>query len=175
MNINKTHYKILSDVKKVYLNMSTLEILEKLNIAFKAPTVEDDMTGISVKYTKLDKLYKVKYIHSRDKQMQPQTFDRYHYLLDVGEDEKGTYIEYVMVYDKLYNPLTRLVYILAVCAVIAYLYYQYINNNMSSTSAIILSGILIASVALVFKRVKESEEKCKNAEPLLEKLIKDLE
>ncbi len=175
MNINKTHYKILSDVKKEYLNMSTLEIREKLNIAFKTPTVEDDMTGISGKYIKLDKLYKVKYIHSRDKQMQPQTFDRYHYLLDVGEDENGAYVEYVMVYDKFYNPLTRLVYILAVCAVITYLHFQYVNSNLSNVSAITLSVVLVASIALVFKKSKESAEKCKGAETLLENLLKDLE
>lgn len=175
MNINKTHYKVLSETKKIYLDMTTLEIRQKLNVAFKTPTAEDDMTGISGKFVKLDKLYKVKYIHSRDKQMQPQTFDRYHYLLDVGEDEKGAYVEYVMVYDKLYNPLTRLVYIFAVCAVIAYLYFQYINNNMSSASAILLSSLLVASIALVFKKTNESEEKCKNAEIFIENLLKELE
>jgi|GEM_PF-6673839 len=175
MNINKTHYKILNETKKIYFNMSTLEIREKLNRCFKTPTIEEDMTGISGKFAKIDKLYKVKYIHSRDKQMQPQTFDRYHYLLDVGEDEKGSYIEYAMVYDKLYDPLIRFVYIFAVFAVIAYLYYQYIHNNISNVSAIALSALIIASVTLVFKKSKENADKCKSAEVLLENLLKDLE
>ena len=43
--------------------MSTVEIREKLNLSFKTPTVEDDMTGIFGKYDKLDKMYKVKYIY----------------------------------------------------------------------------------------------------------------
>ena len=91
-------------------------------MAFKTPTAEDDMTGIFSKYNKLDKMYKLKYIYVRNNQLQPQTFDRYHYLVDVGEDEKGTYVEYALVYDRLFDPLIRLVYILAACAIIAYLF-----------------------------------------------------
>lgn len=174
MEINKIHYKQLNEPKKIYLNIPTVKIREKLNVAFKNPTCEDDMTGIFGKYAKLDKMYKVKYIHTRNKQLQPETFDRYHYLLDVGEDENGTYIEYAMVYDKLYDPLIRLVYVLAVCAVLAYLYYMYSQEAMSATSAGILGIIVTASVALVFKKSKETENECKKAEELLKKLIAEI-
>lgn len=174
MNINKTHYKILSETKKIYLDMTTLEIREKLNFAFKNPTAEDDMTGIFGKYYKLDKMYKLKYIYTRNKQLQPMTFDRYHYLVDIGEDEKGSYIEYLMVYDKLFDPLIRLVYILAVCAIIAYLFYLYKNNVMEKFSAGFMSILIALSTALVFKKAKESEEECKKAEKLFQKLVSEL-
>ena len=52
MEINKTHYKVLGESKKIHVNMTTLEAREKLNIAFKNPTAEDDMTGIFGKYSK---------------------------------------------------------------------------------------------------------------------------
>ncbi len=174
MEINNVHYKVLSEPQKIYLNMPTVKIREKLNVAFKNPTAEEDMTGIFGKYAKLDKLYKVKYIHSRNKQLQPETFDRYHYLLDVGEDENGAYVEYVMVYDKLYDPLIRLVYILAVCAVLAYLYYMYSQKVMTSLSAGVLGVIIAATVILVFKKSKESAEECKKAEILLKNLIAEM-
>ena len=83
MNINKIHYKQLDDVKKIYFNMSSLELREFLNKKFKAPTAEDDMTGIFGKYYKGEKIYKVKYIYTRNNQLQPQTYDRYYYLLDI--------------------------------------------------------------------------------------------
>lgn len=174
MEINKTHYKQLTEPQKIYLDIPTVKIREKLNAAFKNPTAEDDMTGIFGKYAKLDKLYKVKYIHSRNKQLQPETFDRYHYLLDVGEDENGSYVEYVMVYDKLYDPLIRLVYILAVCAVLAYLYYMYSKKLMTALSAGVLGVIIAATVVLVFKKSKESAEECKKAEILLKNLIAEM-
>lgn len=174
MEVNKIHYKVLSEPQKIYLDMSTVKIREKLNVAFKSPTAEEDMTGIFGKYAKLEKLYKVKYIHSRNNQLQPQTFDRYHYLLDIGEDEKGAYIEYAMVYDKLYDPLIRIVYVIAVCAVLAYLYYLYSQKAMQSFSAITLGVIVTASVVLVFKKSKENKEECKKAEELLKKLIKEM-
>ena len=157
MNINKTHYKVLSEPKKIYLDMSTLEIRQNLNVAFKNPTAEDDLTGIFGKFYKLDKMYKVKYIYARNKQLQPMTFERYHYLLDVGEDSQGSYIEYAMVYDKLYDPLIRLTYILAVFGILAYLFYLYKLNAMSVFSAGILGLIIVASVGLVFKKSKETK------------------
>lgn len=174
MEINKFHYKQLSEPQKIYLDLPSVKIRGKLNIAFKNPSAEDDMTGIFGKYSKLDKMYKVKYIHSRNNQLQPQTFDRYHYLLDIGEDENGSYIEYVMVYDRLYDPLIRFVYILAVCVVLAYLYYLYAENVMTSMSAGLLGVIVAATVALVFKKPKENAEECKKAEDLLKKLIEEL-
>ena len=174
MEINKIHYKQLSESKKIYIDASTLKIREKLNIAFKSPTAEDDMTGIFGKYYKLDKLYKVKYIYTRNKQLQPMTFDRYHYLLDVGQDENGSYIEYAMVYDKLYDPLIRLVYILAVCAVLGYLFYAQSLGAMNKMSAVVLGLIVTTSIILVFKKSKESVEECQKAEILLKNLISDI-
>ena len=152
MNINKTHYKVLSETKKVYLDKTTLEIRKRLNALLKTPTAEEDLTGIYGKFYKLDKMYKVKYIYTRNKQLQPMTFERYHYLVDIGEDEKGSYIEYAMVYDKLYDPLIRLVYILAVLGILGYLMYSYKLGAMSIFSAGVLGTIIVASVALVFKK-----------------------
>ncbi len=174
MNINETHYKVLSEPKKVYLDMSTLEIRQKLNTAFKTPTAEEDMTGIFGKFYKLDKMYKLKYIYKRNNQLQPMTFDRYHYLVDIGEDEQGAYIEYVMVYDKLYDPLIRLVYVLAVCAVLAYLFYLYKKQVMGMTSASVLGALVALSTTLVFKKAKESAEECTKAEVLFEKIIEEM-
>lgn len=174
MNINKTHYKVLSEPQKVYLDLTTLEIRQKLNVAFKSPTAEEDMTGIFGKFYKLDKMYKVKYIYTRNKQLQPQTFDRYHYLADVGEDEKGAYIEYAMVYDKLYDPLIRLVYIVAVLAVLGYLFYSYKAGAMNIFTSGVLGVVVFASVFLVFKKSKESAEECKKAEALFKKLVSEL-
>lgn len=175
MQINKIHYKRLSEIKKIYVNASTLKIREKLNSAFRNPTAEDDMTGILGKFYNLDKVYKVKYIHARNKQLQPMTFDRYHYLLDVGQDDGGSYIEYAMVYDRLYDPLIRLVYILAVCAVVGYLYYAQSLGAMNKMSALVLGGIVVASVALVFKKSKETQEECQKAEIMLQRLIEEID
>lgn len=174
MNINKTHYKVLSEPEKVYLDMSTLEIRQKLNMAFKNPTAEDDLTGIFGKFHNFDKMYKVKYIYTRNKQLQPMTFERYHYLLDVGEDSQGSYIEYAIVYDKLYDPVIRLVYILAVCAVIVYLFYNYKVGVMNAFSAGVLGALIASSVILVFKKGKETQEDCLKAEKLLLNLIKEM-
>ena len=175
MQINKIHYKQLSEIKKIYINASTLKIREKLNSAFRNPTAENDMTGIFGKFYNLDKVYKVKYIHARNKQLQPMTFDRYHYLLDVGQDDGGAYIEYAMVYDRLYDPLIRLVYILAVCAVVGYLYYAQSLGAMNKMSAFVLGGIVVASVALVFKKSKETQEECQKAEIMLQRLIEEID
>lgn len=174
MEINKLHYKQLSETKKIYIDATTLKIREKLNIAFKNPTAEDDMTGIFGKYYKLDKMYKVKYIYTRNKQLQPMTFDRYHYLLDVGEDQNGSYVEYAMVYDKLYDPLIRVVYIVAVFAILAYLLYSYKLGAMSIFSAGVLGAIVVSSIVLVFKKSKESQEECQKAEILFKNLISEI-
>ena len=174
MEINKIHYKVLKESEKIYLDMSTVEIREKLNLSFKTPTVEDDMTGIFGKYDKLDKMYKVKYIYTRNNQLQPQTFDRYHFLVDIGEDEKGAYIEYTMVYDKLVDPLIRLVYVIAVCAIIAYLFYLTNNGAMQKTSTMVMSAIIALSSVLVFKKSRETKEECEKAEVLFKKLIDEI-
>ena len=174
MEINKIHYKVLKESEKIYLDMSTVEIREKLNLSFKTPTVEDDMTGIFGKYDKLDKMYKVKYIYTRNNQLQPQTFDRYHFLVDIGEDENGAYIEYTMVYDKLVDPLIRLVYVIAVCAIIAYLFYLTNNGAMQKTSTMVMSAIIALSSVLVFKKSRETKEECEKAENLFKKLIDEI-
>ncbi len=175
MEINKIHYNTLSEPKKIYFNMSTLSLREKLNAAFKNPTAEEDLTGIFGKYYKLDKMYKLKYIHTRNKQLQPQTYERYYYLVDIGEDDRGTFVEYAMVYDKLYDPIIRLVYIIAVCAVLVYLYYSYINKAMSGFSASVLGVLVSFSAVLVFKKVRESEYECKKAEKLFLNLLEEME
>lgn len=175
MKINKLHYKVLKEPEKIYIDMSTIEIRENLNMAFKTPTAEDDMTGIFGKYNKLDKMYKLKYIYTRNNQLQPQTFDRYHYLVDIGEDEKGTYVEYAMVYDRLFDPLIRLVYIIAVCAIIAYLFYLYKNNAMQKITTMGMSIIIALSSILVFKKSKETREECEKAEVLFKKLLNEIE
>ena len=175
METNKIHYKALKEPEKIYLDMSTVEIREKLNMAFKTPTAEDDMTGIFGKYNKLDKMYKLKYIYTRNNQLQPQTFDRYHYLVDIGEDEKGSYVEYALVYDRLFDPLIRLVYIIAVCAIIAYLFYLYKNNSMQKMTAMVMSCIIALSSVLVFKKAKETQEECAKAEILFKKLLDEIQ
>lgn len=174
MEINKIHYKLLSEPKRIYVNATTLKIREKLNTAFRNPTAEDDMTGIFGKYYKLDKMYKVKYIHTRNKQLQPMTFDRYHYLVDIGKDENGAYIEYALVYDKLYDPLIRLVYIIAVLAVLGYLSYSYKLGAMNIISSGVLGAVVVGSIALVFKKSKETQEECEKAEELFKKLVSEI-
>ena len=174
MEINKTRYKVLEKPHKLYLDMTTLKIREKLNIAFRKPVSEDDMTGILGKYLKADKLYRIKYIYTRNKQLQPQTFDRYYYLLDVDEDENGTFIEYMLVYDKLFEPLVRTAYILAALAVAAYLAYMGYKNAISRFSAGVMIIIVLSTVCVIFKKPKETAEECKKAERIIEKIISDL-
>ncbi|MGN0569337.1 MAG: hypothetical protein ACI4N4_02410 [Candidatus Fimenecus sp.] len=174
MEISKIRYKALEKPHKVYLDMTTLEIREKLNIAFLNPVSKDDMTGILGKYLKTDKLYRIKYIYTRNKQLQPQTFDRYYYLLDVDEDENGAFIEYMLVYDKLFEPLVRTAYILAALTVAAYLAYMGYKNAMSRFSAGVLIIIVLSTVGVIFKKSKETAEECKKAERIIEKIISDL-
>ena len=175
MIINKVHYKVITEPKKIYLDMTTLEIREKLNLEFKTPTAEEDMTGIFGKYYKLDKMYKLKYIYKRNNQLQPQTFERYYYLVDIGEDEKGAYIEYAMVYDKLYDPVIRIIYILACCGIFAYLYYRFQNMEIETTTTVIMGVIIFSSIFLVFKKSNESKDECAKAEKLFKKMIEELE
>ncbi len=174
MNINKVHYKVLTDTKKIYLDMTTLEIREKLNLVFKNPTAEEDMTGIFGKYYKLDKMYKLKYIYKRNNQLQPQTFERYYYLVDISEDENGAYVEYAMVYDKLYDPLIRIVYILACCGIFAYLYYRFKQYEFEKMSTIIMGALIFFSIFLVFKKSNETQEECAKAEKLFKNLVDEL-
>lgn len=173
MKLNTTQYKIIGESKKIYLDLPTVKIREKLNIAFKTPVADSDTTGIYGKYLKKEDLYRVKYIHSRNRQLQPQTYDRYFYLLEVGEDEKGSFVEYVVVYDKLYDPLIRAVYILVSMGAWRYLYYLYTKTVLSSASAIILGVIILATVLITFKKPNESAEKTESAEKIIKNLFDD--
>lgn len=173
MNINKFHYKQLTEPCKIYLDETALEIRQRLNMAFKTPiNDENEVTGIYGKYSKSEKLYKIKYIYARNRQLQPMLYERYYYLLEIGEDSKGAYVEYVMVYDKLYDPVIRIIYILAVFGIILYLYKAYATGVMMAFSAIALSVIALLSTILVFKKSKESQQECSKGEKTLKSLIK---
>ena len=91
------------------------------------------------------------------------------------EEMERSYIEYAMVYDKLYDPLIRIVYIIAVFAVLAYLLYAYKLGAMSIFSAGVLGAIVVASIILVLKKSKESKEECLKAEKLFKNLISDID
>ncbi len=171
MKINKFQYEIIGEIKRIYIDLPTLKIREKLNALFKAPVTDSDTTGIYGKYLKSQGLYRIKYIYSRNNQLQPQTYDRYYYLLEIGEDEKGSYVEYVMVHDKLYDPLIRMVYLLVSLAACGYLYYMYISLILSLTATAILSCIILLTVLITFKKSKESAEKTKSAEKIIEKFF----
>lgn len=173
MNINNFHYKQMSEPCKIYLDETALEIRQRLNMAFKTPiNDENEVTGIYGKYSKSEKLYKIKYIYARNRQLQPMLYERYYYLLEIGEDSKGAYVEYVMVYDKLYDPVIRIIYILAVFGIILYLYKAYATGVMMAFSAIALSVIALLSTILVFKKSKESQQECSKGEKTLKSLIK---
>ena len=174
MKINKRKYKIIGESHKIYCDMPTVKLREKLNVALSKPYSEDDMTGILGKYLKREDLYRVKYIFSRNRQLQPRTFDRYYLLAEVDSDENGSYVEYVMVYDKLFEPLIRTVYILAAAAAIVYLYYMYRKQVMNVFSAGVLAAIIVASALVMFKKSNETAEECKKAEKILKRLIFDL-
>lgn len=173
MNINKRKYKTIGESHKIYCDMPTVKLREKLNIALSKPYSEDDMTGILGKYLKREDLYRIKYIFSRNRQLQPRTFDRYYLLAEIGSNENGSFVEYVMVYDKLYEPLVRAVYILAAAAAIAYLYYMYRQQAMNAFSVSVLSAIIGATVLVMFKKSSETAEECKKAEKILNRVISD--
>lgn len=174
MKINKFQYEIIGEIKRQYVESSTLKIKENLNMTFKAPVTDSDTTGIYGKYLKRQGLYRIKYIHSRNNQLQPQTYDRYYYLVEIGEDEKGSYIEYAMVHDKLYDPLIRIVYLFVSLAACAYLYYMYISKILSSSAAGVLGAVILLTVLVTFKKSKESADKVQPAENIIEKLFENM-
>ena len=57
MKLNTTQYKIIGESKKIYLDLPTVKIREKLNIAFKMPVADSDTTGIYGKYLKKEDLF----------------------------------------------------------------------------------------------------------------------
>lgn len=174
MKINKWKYKIIGESHKIYCDMPTVKLREKLNVALCKPYSEDDMTGILGKYLKREDLYRIKYIFSRNRQFQPRTFDRYYLLADVNSDENGSFVEYVMVYDKLFEPIIRSIYILAAASAKAYLYYLCRMQAMNVFSAGVLTAIIAASALVMFKKSSETAEECKKAEKILNHLISDL-
>lgn len=173
MKLNKFKYKVLDETKKIYLNKTTEEIRIMINREFTTPVAQEDdeMKGIIIKYLKSEKMYRLKYIHSHNRQLQPETYDRYYYLVDVDEDENGAYLEYALVYDRLYEPLLRLVYILAALAAICYLIYSAKIGAMSSGAAKILAIIIGFSMIIIFKKPRESGEECRKAEDIFIKSI----
>lgn len=173
MNINNRKYKAVGESRKIYCDLPAVKLREKLNIALSKSINEDDMTGILGKYLKKEGIYRIKYIYERNRQLQPRTFDRYYLLAEIGSDEDGTYVEYVMVYDKLFEPFVRTVYIFAAAAAIAYLYYMYRRQVMNIFSAGVLSVIIAATVPVMFKKSKETAEECKKAEKILYHIISD--
>lgn len=176
MKINKYRYKIINESEKYYIEESEEEARIKINSSLMRVIVddEDELRGAVGRYLKYEGLYRLKYIYTRNKQLQPQTFDRYFYLLDICEDEKGVYIQYALVYDKLFEPLIRITYILAALGIIAYLFYAYSVNAMSRSAAVILSVIVAGTVVIMFKKSKESSEECANAEKYIQKFLKNL-
>lgn len=174
MNINILHYKILSEPEKVYIDTSTVKLREKLNKELKNPVPSDGSRGICGKYSKKEKIYKIRYFNKRNKQFQPQTFNKFYYLLDIDTDEKGTYAEYVMVCDKLYEPLIRTVYVLAVGAVLGYLYYSYYVKATDLFSTLVLGIIVSLSALVVFKKSNETAEDSQKAHEFIKKLLSDI-
>lgn len=174
MIINKFHYRQLNDVQRKYFDATTLELRQRLNYAFRNPVLDDETSGTFGKYSKSENLYKIKYFNRINKQLQPIPFERYYYLLNVGVDSKGSFVEYVMVYDKLYDPVIRLIYILAVCALLCYFYYSYSIGAMSMVSAIALGLIVLSSIIIMFKKSNESEEECKKVDRIIAKTISEL-
>lgn len=174
MNINKHHYKKLSEPVKVYFDISTVKLREELNKELKIPFPENGSSGICGKYNKKEKIYKIRYFNKRNKQFQPQTFNKYYYLLDIDSDEKGTYAEYVMVSDKLYEPLIRTVYVLAVIAVLGYLYYSYYVKATDLFSSLVLGIIVLLSAFVVFKKSNETAEECQKAHIFIKNLLSDI-
>ena len=46
---------------------------------------------------------------------------------------------------------------------------------MNKMSALVLGGIVVTSVALVFKKSKETQEECQKAEIMLQRLIEEID
>lgn len=173
MKLNRKHYKVIENPRKAYFDMTTLELRQKLNMAFSKTISEDDMTGILGKYQKNKDRYKVKYIFSRNAQLQPRTYERYYVLAEVGEDDNGTYLEYALVYDRFYEPIVRISYILTVLLLIACMMFLMKKEMLDKVSAYTLSAICTATIVVVFKKSRETEEISRKTLKILEKNIKN--
>lgn len=174
MELNKLRYKILNGSEKVYFSISEEELRKKLNDKFSKSVAEDDMTGILGKYKKHNDFYKIKYIYTRNNQLQPKTADRYYIIAKTGTDEKGTYLEHLRVYDRFVDPMIRISYVFTVTLIILCLFYLMSKNMLDKFSTYILSGVAFSTVFIVMKKPNESEEYSKKAEVLLKKLIVSL-
>ncbi len=166
MKINKFKYEALGEIKKIYLNNDTIKIREKLNKLFKSSLSNEDGTGILCKYLKKEGLYRIKYIFKRNAQLQPITMERYYYLVSVDSDDNGTFIEYVMVYDKTYEPLVRVSYILVALFIALFLLYKYKTGDLSSFSVGFLIFMIACTVFLILRKSNETADLCRKAEKI---------
>lgn len=174
MKLNKYRYKVIEGAKKEYFYMSSVELRQKLNIAFEKSIQEEELTGVIGKYQKHGDRYKIKYIYTRNAQLQPKTYERYFLLAEVGTDEKGTYAEYALVYDRLFEPLVRISYVLTVLLIIGCLLLLMKNERLDRFSAYALSLIAAATVPVVFKKSRETEETSRKTVDIFEKTLKNL-
>lgn len=173
MEINKTRYKILTQPQKIYCGAETSELRQRLNIAFAKTVSEDETTGILGKYLKHSGKYRIKYIYARNAQLQAKTFERYYLLAEVGADEKGAYTEYALVYDRLYEPAVRSLYVLTVLLLILCMLLLVKKKLLDRFSAYTLSAIAVSTVFIVFKKSRETEEEAAKAVKIFEKLLKN--
>lgn len=172
MNLNKYRYKIVEEPRKMYFDCETEELKSKLDIAFAKTVKEDETTGILGKYKKHSNRYKIKYIYSRNAELQPKTFERYFVLAETGADESGAYIEYALVYDKLFEPLVRISYILTVLLIISCFMTLMQKGLIDKTTAYTLSLVSASTVIVIFKKSKETAEESKKTLKIFEKLLK---
>lgn len=170
MNLSK-RYKVLETYDKIYFDISLEDLRRKLDALFSKTVSEDDMTGVLGKYLKNKKLYRIKYIYSRNAQLQPRTYERHYILASAGEDSKGTYLEYVFVYDRYFEPTVRLAYCLTAALVIACMIYLMYNDKLDIISCVVLSSVALFTVLVTFKKPKENIEECKKSAEILKNTV----
>ncbi len=132
------------------------------------------MTGILGKKLKRGNMYKIKYIHSRNNQLQPRTYERYYLLAETGEDENGVFLECVQVHDRLFEPIVKIAYIFTAALIIACLFFLVHRKSLDKASAYTISAVAAASVLLLFKKTNESADCCEKAEKVLKKYFSDI-
>lgn len=174
MKLNKYRYKVIEEPKRLYFDTESVELRQKLNTAFLKSVQKDEMTGIVGKYKKRSDLYKVKYIYSRNAQLQPKTYERYYMLAEVGTDETGAYAEYALVYDRLFEPLVRISYVLTVLLLIACIMFCAEKKLLDKFSAYAISAVAALTVPVIFKKSCETAGKSRETVKIFEKLLKSL-
>lgn len=173
MKLNKHRFKIIEEPEKVYYNAKSVELRQKLNIAFSKSVQENEMTGILGKYQKQSDTYKIKYIYSRNAQLQPRTFERHYLIVSVGEDKNGAYVEYTLVYDRFIEPLIKISYLFTVAILILCMIFLMNKQMISKLSAYMLSAICAASSLVLLKKPKETAEESRKIIAIFEKIIKN--